>query len=97
MTMQKKNVVGVCNMKYYTLKACNDLIARYAEKAGMVVEVQEGCLGLGVVALLDPVGKLKNFIIKERYENEWTSSHTIETYCDYNKVPKKYRKAFENQ
>lgn len=97
MITQKKIVVGVGSMRYYTLKACNDLIASYVEKAGFVVEVEEGSLGLGVIALLDPTGKLKNFIIKERYLNEWSSTHTIQIITDFNKVPKKYIRAFENQ
>ena len=69
----------------YTLSACQDVINRYIEKGGEVITLEEGCLGLGVVACYGE--GLKFTIIKEVYLNEWSSGHTIRMY---NKIPKKY-------
>jgi hypothetical protein len=75
-------------MKNYTLITCENLIDKYLnEYQGAMTTVEEGCLGLGVVLLHDAEGK-KFIVIKEVFQNEWSSTHTIRMY---NKTPKKYQ------
>lgn len=76
-------------MKYYTLESLEKLIDRYAEKGGEVVQVEEGCLGLGVVVLRNNGLRLKQYVIKERYASPYSSVHTCETYAR-RPLPKKY-------
>lgn len=72
-------------MILWDLNSIENLINRYIEKDGEYLELQEGCLGYGVIMLR---GKgLKTTIIKEVYLNEWSSGHTVRMY---NKTPKKY-------
>lgn len=73
-------------MKYfYDLKSCENLMQRYIEKGGTVTTIKEGVLGLGTVVCKG--NNLKTSIIEERYQNAWSSVHTIRKY---NKCPKKY-------
>ena len=72
-------------MKHYTLQACENLIQKYADIEGEIIQLEEGCLGLGKILLIAD-GK-KTSIIQEVFLNEWSSDHTIRMY---NKTPKKY-------
>ena len=74
-------------MKHYTLEAVENLINKYVQNGGEVaIEVVEGSLGYGTTICY---GKgLKTAVIQERFENCWSSSHTITMY---NKLPKKYQ------
>lgn len=54
-------------MKYYNLESLENLIQRYADKGGEVVQFEEGCLGLGTVVLRKNGLPLKQYVIKERY------------------------------
>jgi hypothetical protein len=74
-------------MKHYTLSAVEDLINRYVERGGEVaIEIVEGSLGYGTTICFGD--GLKTAVIQERFQNEWSSSHTITMY---NKMPKKYQ------
>jgi len=74
-------------MTHYTLKAVEDLINRYVERGGEVaIEIVEGCLGYGTTICFGD--GLKTAVIQERFQNEWSSTHTITMY---NKLPKKYQ------
>lgn len=76
-------------MKYYNLKTIDNLIQRYIEKGGKVVEIEEGTLGYGTLVLYNNGDKtLKEFIVKEKFLNEWSSGHTVRAYK--NGLPKKY-------
>lgn len=66
-----------------------DLFDKYIAKGGTCVELYEGVLGFGTTILCDSTGKLKQFVIQEKYLNEWSSYHTITTY-DKRCLPKKY-------
>jgi len=77
------------DMKSYTLSACEDLISRYVnDYKGEVSELEEGCLGLGVILLHSGINA-KTIVIREVYVNAWVSTHTIRKY---NKIPKKYQR-----
>lgn len=54
-------------MKYYNLESLENLIQRYADKGGEVVQFEEGCLGLGTAVLRKNGLPLKQYVIKERY------------------------------
>ena len=79
-------------MKYYGYKYVDNIIAKYAQKGGMIKQLSDGVLGCEDWLLYDNRGKLKFIVIKETALNEWSSGHTIRKYC---KIPKKY-KAFIN-
>lgn len=77
-------------MNYYTMQSLQDLIARYAQAGGEVVQYAEGGVGLGTVILRNNGLPLKEYVIKERYLNEWSSTHTCTTYTEARPLPKKY-------
>lgn len=78
----------------YTIRAAEDLIRRYKEKGGQMLQMQEGTLGVGDVLLYDLAGNLTCFVIREVYVNEWTSAQTIR---GYNRIPEKYRRMIEQE
>jgi hypothetical protein len=72
-------------MQHYSLKACESFIEKEIEKGSDVFTKEEGGLGLGTVVIIRENGS--GAIIKERYLNEWSSTHTAR---QYRKMPKKY-------
>lgn len=73
--------------KNYTLESCEKLICTYInDLGGDIIQITEGCLGLGTILLYGAKGK-KSILINEFYINAWSSGHTIKMY---NKLPKKY-------
>lgn len=72
--------------KLYTLDACERLMEQYADNGGETYTLEEGTLGLGLVACVG--NGLKTAIITEVYLNEWSSGHKIRFY---NETPKKYQ------
>ncbi len=54
--------------------------------------LREGVCGLGDFILWAPDNNFKNFLIREVYENEWTSRHTVEQFT---KVTKKLQKIID--
>ena len=77
---------------YYTLEACMNLSRKYYEQGGVIDEIEEGVLGLGL-RICHGDG-LKTAVIREVPRNEWTSWHTIRMY---NKMPKKYAMMIERK
>ena len=74
-------------MNYYSLESCEKLINTYVnEYKGELMQVEEGCLGLGKLILHSAPNK-KSFVIKEHFVNSWSSTHSVRAY---NKLPKKY-------
>lgn len=80
-------------LKTISLKGLDNLIEKYTEKGGMVHQMREGVLMNGDLLLYSPDGKLKTFVIREEYRNEWFSEQSIRAY---NKCPKKYQKIINN-
>ena len=73
--------------KKYTLQNCEQLICKYLNDfEGNIIQITDGCLGLGTILLYGAEGK-KSILINEVYVNAWTSTHTIKMF---NKLPKKY-------
>lgn len=77
----------------YTSSSVDKLIADYLEAGGQLLQIEEGTLGYGYALLYDAAGKLRFFVIKEVYINEWSSGHKVR---GYNKVPEKYKKIIED-
>jgi len=74
-------------MKTYSNSIIEELIEIYIDQYhGEMTELQEGVLGYGVVLLTAP--NKQHAIIRERYVNEWSSTHTIRFY---KQLPKKYQ------
>jgi len=74
-------------MKGYNLESCEKLICNYINDfSGNILQIQDGCLGLGTILLYGAKGK-KSILINEVFVNAWTSTHTIRMF---NKLPKKY-------
>ena len=69
------------------------ILADYLEAGGQLLQIEEGTLGHGYALLYDAAGKLRFFVIKEVYINEWSSGHKVR---GYNKVPEKYKKIIED-
>ena len=79
--------------KEYSIEALEDLIIRYGDACGMVYEVGDNGVGLGTVILYNQgIENLSNFVIKEKYLNEWCSTHTL---TRYKKLPEKYLKIID--
>ncbi len=76
-------------MKYYNLESLENLIQRYADKGGEVVQYAEGGLGLGTVILRNNGLPLKEYVIKERFLSAYSSIYTCDTYTR-RPLPKKY-------
>lgn len=77
----------------YSMEALKDLIIRYEDANGLVYEIGDNGVGLGTVILSNEANKnLSNFVIKEKYLNEWCSTHTL---TRYKVLPKKYVKMIE--
>ena len=74
----------------YTLKACDDIINKYINNGGEVIELEKGTLGYGLTVCFGE--GLKTCIITEKYLNEWSSGHSIRFY---NNTPKKYEQMIE--
>lgn len=72
-------------MTYYSLEVVENLIYDYLEKGAEVVTIEQGSLGVGTVVCFGE--GLKTSVIKEKYLNCWSSTHTIRMY---NVMPKKY-------
>ena len=82
----KKTLSFVPNkQKLYDCDYIAHLIAKYHDKGGEVITIEEGTLGYGFMIMFGE--GLKTTIVKEVYINEWSSGHTIRMY---NKMPKKY-------
>jgi hypothetical protein len=81
------------NVMIHTLNACEKLISKYVNVfGGEMVEIEEGCLGLGKILLHSAPNK-KTIVIEEVYLNSWSSGHKVRMY---NVTPKKYTK-YTNQ
>ena len=78
----------------YTTTAAENLISRYLDQGGEMLQLREGSLGAGDVLLYDLSGRLKCYVIREGCLNEWTSAHTIR---GYNRIPEKYRRMIEQE
>ncbi len=73
------------NRTFYSIESIENMIHKYYELGGDVVEVIPGCLGYGTTICYGD--GLKTAIIQEHYLNEWSSGNTIRFY---RKMPKKY-------
>lgn len=77
-------------MNLYTNEVVQNVIDKYIEKEGEILEVVPGCLGYGITICIGY--GLKYTVIKEIFLNSWSSAHTI---VMYNKLPKKYDKLID--
>ena len=70
----------------FGIDAINQLMCE-AENQGYVTEpIADGVCGLGIFILWGPTDQHRNFLIREVYENEWSSRHTVEQFT---KMPKR--------
>ena len=76
----------------YTSSSVDKLIADYLEAGGQLLQIEEGTLGHGYALLYDAAGKLRFFVIKEVYINEWSSGHKVR---GYNKSRRNTRKSLK--
>lgn len=62
----------------YTISSTENLINDLIENHGYeMIQLSEGCLGLGDCVMIAPDDKHYNFVIREVYVNSWTSGQTI--------------------
>lgn len=84
--------------KFYTLKACEDLIGQCMNMGYETETLWEGTLGLGRIILLSPDNRHWNFEIAEHYESCWSSIHSIRRFRKLSKaLAKEIEKARENE
>ena len=76
----------------YQCFAIDDLISRYIEKDGEILEIEPESLGYGKLLLYPNGANLKTIIVTEIALNCWSSTHKVRMY---NKMPKKYEKILE--
>lgn len=77
----------------HSLETIERLISNYANVGGIVHEVGDNGVGLGTVILYNNGLEISNFVIKEIYLNEWSSTHTVRRYKE---LPKKYLDMLED-
>lgn len=81
-------------MKYISNNQIDNLLENYEQAGGEIIQLEEGSLGYGLIALVNNGLNLKQFIIEERFENEWSSEHVLYTYAKRN-IAKRYLKLIE--
>lgn len=74
----------------YDCTEINDFIDKYIKNGGIFYQIEDGCLGCGLVVLTNGGKRLKEYVVKEYYVNEWASLHEILEYKDG--LPQKYLK-----
>lgn len=78
----------------YTVSSVEKLIADYLNAGGQMLQMREGTLGCGDVLLYDEGGRLKTYVIREVYLNEWSSGQSVRSY---RKIPAKYQALVDAQ
>lgn len=71
--------------KTYGCDQVQKLVNAYMEKGGIAYELEPGTLGYGLTVCI--ASGCKTAVIREQYENMWSSTHTIRFY---NRIPLKY-------
>lgn len=61
----------------YTSNSVDNFISEMEEKGWEAIHLSEGVLTSGDWALLSPDDKHYNFVIREKYLNEWSSGQTV--------------------
>lgn len=79
-------------MALYTCSAVQELIDKYLDRGGRMIEMREGVLGYGNILLV--ADGCKTTVITEVALNEWSSAHKIRMY---NKIPAKYQRFVDAQ
>ena len=69
-----------------------EIIGKYEEAGGYIVELKEGCLGYGLTVCYGE--NLKTCVITEVYLNSQSSGHKVRFYND---MPKKYKMLIEQK
>ena len=99
MYLRKKQLVvenGELKWKFVPIRFSGEAIENLvdeAERMGYEVEpIAEGVCGLGTFILWGPTEQHRSFLIREVYENEWTSRHTVEQFT---KMPVKMKRELE--
>lgn len=71
-------------MTTYTMRTVNELMDTLIKSGYEMLEVEEGTLGYGETIMVAPdtdvngISETKyHFVIRERYQNAWSSAHTI--------------------
>ena len=75
-------------------KQIENMISRYIDAGGDVLTANDGVLGYGTL-LFSNAGnnRLAEFVIQERYLNDWSSEHVCVKYL--RGIPQKYWKMYE--
>lgn len=80
----------------FTSKAADELIQKYIDAGGNVVQIQEGSLAIGDWVLYsDDNPRLYAFAIREVYLNEWSSDVLITRYKTTAKLPRRLMRRVE--
>ena len=74
-------------MEHLTCSEVRTIVDKYVQKGYEYTEIEEGCLGYGTISLKHPT-KDSGIVIKEYYQNPWSSLHKT---VFYSHLPKKYQ------
>lgn len=61
----------------YTISSTEDFIRSLSARGWECIQLDEGSLGIGDWVCIAPTDKQWNFVIRERFLNEWSSAQTI--------------------
>ena len=61
----------------YTVSSTEDFVRSLIARGWDSIQLNEGCLGIGDLVLIAPRETQWNFVIREKYLNEWSSAQTI--------------------
>ena len=61
----------------YTVSSTEDFVRSLIARGLEGIQLNEGCLGIGDWVLIAPRETQWNFVIREKFLNEWQSAHTI--------------------
>ena len=79
-------------MKIYTIEAAQQAVEHLTNIGYEYIQLSEGVLGIGDCVLLSHDPGKYNFLIREKYLNEWSSGQTIRRFA---KVSEKLEEEIE--
>ena len=78
----------------YTVRSTDDFIQSLIARGWEGIQLDEGGVGVGDWVLIAPTSQQYNFVIREKFLNEWSSAQTIRR-CK--KLSKSILKEIENR
>ena len=82
----------------YTISSTEEFISSMSDKGWDCIQLNEGGVGIGDWVLVAPTENKWNFIVREKFLNEWSSAQTIRRCRKLSqKILKEIEKAMEDE